>query len=495
MLRHPLKRHISRHSLTTPSFLTKREANLDFSPSNPSSRPSPTNDDGETRAPLPLILGINKHSSPRYRDSSSFVRSSPSSSPHVFRDRVGPPRGFATYAPSKSSSNPPPTSPFEFIISYGIAGKPRLAQEESEVEGSDSGSSAAASTKTTTTSEAQVNQIGFPPESEIGRWRDQLLRGGEAGEDCLMVTEMGVRGDKAMGVADGVGGWTENGVDPSLFSQALMFHASKRASETHACPERMTEQDERQPDQGKAGGVGEKEKSRPNPPHPGSPKELLSHAYRKVLEEEKEVIAGSATACIITLDSSKGKLRSANLGDSGFVILRRGSGKQGVLYASQPQQMGFNTPLQLAKLPIEMIQEGSISNRPEEADTFECSLRNGDVIILGTDGVFDNVDPRNEIPQFVRFVREKHHASWVARKNESRVGGGEEEGSETNDQLEEDVEFVQVLASNLVEYTKICQNSTQKQSPFEREAARYGIHFPGGKVDDISLCCCLVLER
>lgn len=31
----------------------------------------------------------------------------------------------------------------------------------------------------------------------------------------------------AFGVADGVSGWVENGVDPSLFSQALMYHAQR----------------------------------------------------------------------------------------------------------------------------------------------------------------------------------------------------------------------------------------------------------------------------
>ena len=32
----------------------------------------------------------------------------------------------------------------------------------------------------------------------------------------------------SFGVADGVGGWTEIGVDPSRFSQALMYYAHQR---------------------------------------------------------------------------------------------------------------------------------------------------------------------------------------------------------------------------------------------------------------------------
>jgi len=31
----------------------------------------------------------------------------------------------------------------------------------------------------------------------------------------------------SFGVADGVGGWVDSGVDPSLFSQALMYHAHR----------------------------------------------------------------------------------------------------------------------------------------------------------------------------------------------------------------------------------------------------------------------------
>ena len=33
----------------------------------------------------------------------------------------------------------------------------------------------------------------------------------------------------SLGIADGVGGWVEAGVDPSLFSQALMYHAHRYA--------------------------------------------------------------------------------------------------------------------------------------------------------------------------------------------------------------------------------------------------------------------------
>lgn len=36
----------------------------------------------------------------------------------------------------------------------------------------------------------------------------------------------------ALGVADGVGGWVNSGVDPSLFAQSLMYHAHLHSHES-----------------------------------------------------------------------------------------------------------------------------------------------------------------------------------------------------------------------------------------------------------------------
>jgi hypothetical protein len=38
----------------------------------------------------------------------------------------------------------------------------------------------------------------------------------------------------SFGVADGVGGWVDNGVDPSLFAQAFMYHAHRYCKQAWA---------------------------------------------------------------------------------------------------------------------------------------------------------------------------------------------------------------------------------------------------------------------
>lgn len=57
--------------------------------------------------------------------------------------------------------------------------------------------------------------------------------------------------------------------------------------------------------------------------------------------------SGSSTACIIALHNDKGILHTANLGDSGFVVIRRNA----IVHRSEEQQHYFNSPFQLAIHP------------------------------------------------------------------------------------------------------------------------------------------------
>jgi protein phosphatase PTC7 len=56
---------------------------------------------------------------------------------------------------------------------------------------------------------------------------------------------------------------------------------------------------------------------------------------------------GSSTACIVTLNREERRVYSANLGDSGFLIIR----DREVVHRSEEQQHYFNTPFQLAVAP------------------------------------------------------------------------------------------------------------------------------------------------
>jgi len=95
------------------------------------------------------------------------------------------------------------------------------------------------------------------------------------------------------------------------------------------------------------------------------------------MQENKQQIIGSSTACLMMLSHTDLKLYTANIGDSGFLVLRQGE----VVHRSQEQQHYFNTPFQLS-LPPPELQSEVLSDRPESADQYEFSVEDGDVILM-----------------------------------------------------------------------------------------------------------------
>ncbi|KAF7968268.1 hypothetical protein HWV62_31055 [Athelia sp. TMB] len=298
--------------------------------------------------------------------------------------------------------------------------------------------------------------VPFTHDSPIGAWRDVTLSrpkavsSKDAGEDFFYVQEMRNGSGVSLGVADGVGGWVESGVDPSLFSQALMFHAHRYSRAAWAGEPEIDptlEYEEREEIEG----------------WELTPKECLDLAYGGVLRE-RLVEAGSSTSCLINLNASSGILRSANLGDSGFSIIRSSS----MIYKEPVQTHFFNCPKQLTKLPGASRRKvrGHCIDPPSDAATFETKLRDGDIVIAYTDGLSDNVFPSEMISI----------CSLVARSR----------GSED--------EQVQAMADRMVDYAQKCMSNRRRVSPFEKEAAREGMYFRGGKIDDVTVLVAMVRE-
>jgi len=150
-----------------------------------------------------------------------------------------------------------------------------------------------------------------------------------------------------IGIADGVGGWRRYDVDPSKFTRSLMMNCERLA--------RSTTTDILSP-------VG-----------------LLQRAYEQMMQM-KSPLLGSCTACIVVMDKERKEVSAANLGDSGFMVVRGDS----VVYQSQEQQHYFNTPYQLS---INTGRQGVIQDRPSDADTATISIQRGDLIVMATDGL------------------------------------------------------------------------------------------------------------
>ncbi|CAL5220230.1 g2206 [Coccomyxa viridis] len=160
------------------------------------------------------------------------------------------------------------------------------------------------------------------------------------GEDAVFLSDDGL----TFGLADGVGSWIESGVDAGIFARELMGNCESAAKQIA--------------------------------PSKTAPMNILKNGFY----DTKKM--GSSTACILALEGAT--LHAANLGDSGFMVVRRNK----VAFKSRSQQHQFNYPFQLGRggrFPFDS---------PAAAECYSVPLKEGDVIIAGTDGVWDNLfDP------------------------------------------------------------------------------------------------------
>ncbi|KAG6624837.1 probable protein phosphatase 2C 55 isoform X1 [Carya illinoinensis] len=166
---------------------------------------------------------------------------------------------------------------------------------------------------------------------------------GTGGEDAHFIFD-----EQAIGVADGVGGWADLGVDSGLYSRELMSYSVTAVKE--------------------------------EPKGSIDPARVLEKAHSRT--EAK----GSSTACIIALTDAG--IHAVNLGDSGFMVVRDGC----TVFRSPVQQHDFNFTYQL--------ESGINGDLPSSGQVFTIPVAPGDAIIAGTDGLFDNLY-NNEITAVV----------------------------------------------------------------------------------------------
>ncbi|GAB4819383.1 hypothetical protein N2152v2_006429 [Parachlorella kessleri] len=93
-------------------------------------------------------------------------------------------------------------------------------------------------------------------------------------------------------------------------------------------------------------------------------------------------LPGSATACILRLDGERGILTAANLGDSGFLLIRGGK----VVFQSPALQHFFDCPYQFGAFP----EHAEATDTVDDAAVYDLEVHPGDVIVLATDGLLDN---------------------------------------------------------------------------------------------------------
>jgi protein phosphatase PTC7 len=180
---------------------------------------------------------------------------------------------------------------------------------------------------------------------------------------------------------------------------------------------------------------------------------------------ERVKIVGSTTACVAILDGENAIVNVGNLGDAGAMIAR---GKEDY-FRTPSQQHEFNCPFQLGCAEFYPESDGA-----DDAETFSVHVRPGDALVMGSDGLWDNV-PHAEVAQTV----------------EACVRGGKD--------AQETAEAIATLAF---------EHSVDEEydSPFTTEARNNGYDVEwwekakgkvlvGGKMDDIAVVVAFMDEK
>ena len=299
-----------------------------------------------------------------------------------------------------------------------------------------------------------------------------------------------------LGVADGVGSWREYGVDPRDFSHQLMEECMNVLDEAEtAALEQLGSDVVVKPPMGR------------NQRHVMiSPAQLMAQAYERVKAQN---IIGSTTACVALFDSLRHQFHFSNLGDSGLIVLRHidsdvaGSLKRNrliprserqsdlqIAFVSQQQLKSFNHPYQLGWLGDEETNRDAVSFRsPNESCTSSVHIRRGDIIIMATDGLFDNVeldDVRNvalEWEQKHGFIR----GGDIAQRERRWAMG--------NSLTIQSQEHIQELAQSLVNLARENSMDSSKDSPFALLAKDNDIMWSGGMPDDTVVLALHIVGR
>lgn len=295
----------------------------------------------------------------------------------------------------------------------------------------------------------------------------------DSGHDAFFVSRVNDSGSVAFGVADGVGGWVDSGVDPADFSHGFCDYMAAAAYQHDSASSPTL-----------------------------TARQLMQKGYDAVCNDTS-LQAGGSTACV-GIASPDGTLEVANLGDSGFLQLRLNA----VNAYSEPQTHAFNTPFQLSLVPPSVAARmaafggAQLSDLPRDADVSQHHVRHGDILMLATDGVLDNLF-NHDILRIASRVMVSSGA-WqrtpaggvrVADSIDSLTRSLSSVG-ESESKSQKALTLQSLLATEVVGAAKAASINTKIDGPFAKEVQKYypQEQWRGGKVDDICVVIAVVSE-
>ena len=226
------------------------------------------------------------------------------------------------------------------------------------------------------------------------------------GEDAFAVSYRSLDSTYMVAVSDGVGSWlSKRGVSAGPFAADLMYHAEQVFNE------------------------GE-----------DNPLTILQDSF------DRTDHIGAATAIIGVLNPKSWgyKVEMIYLGDSSFFVVTDGN----MTHQPTEQEIDFNRPFCLGKMAGGVIY----AQEPKDGEKFVINLEGEDMLVLGTDGLFDNLFD-DEIMNIINSM-----------------------GNATASDIAETL----VIAATE-------KGESLEPTPFERTSQEAGYEHKGGKTDDTAI--------
>lgn len=225
------------------------------------------------------------------------------------------------------------------------------------------------------------------------------------GDDAFLYSET------VLAVADGVGGCRKFEINPAFYSAQLMENIKNM--------------------------------------YPQNPQKYNSHP-KKLMKKSISANSykGSSTLIVATIDQKNDSMRIANLGDSALLHLRPDTEGYKVIFRSKTVSLDYNTPAQACHEYW----------NPDLVSKGESKIAGGDLVIVGSDGMFDN-------------LFECHIVDFINRNQGKKI---------------------QKVVKNLAKLALKFSEQQDISTPFEVNTVAYGKHWVGGKRDDITVMIAVI---
>mmetsp|Transcript_13539 Transcript_13539/g.31855 ORF Transcript_13539/g.31855 Transcript_13539/m.31855 type:complete len:583 (+) Transcript_13539:198-1946(+) len=211
---------------------------------------------------------------------------------------------------------------------------------------------------------------------------------------------------------------------------------------------------------------------------------------------------GSATAIVAKLANESDHIGVACVGDSGLMLFRPETIGRHTSYSfvsrTKEQQHQFNMPFQLSRLPepadyfklmhdgmgalvaAATRMEGKKVDEPSDADQYSWKVERGDLLVMGSDGLFDNL-----------YQKEIQDICDCATSPFDVDGLGGSKPTDSTHPLEE--ELASRLAIALAQAAFLKSIDKNGNVPFNDHAKKVNVNHTGGKTDDITCVCAWVV--